>query len=204
MSLSLQAQGTNPPASAYAALTASSKLQHLNISECRLPADVWQHLFPSSRLLPNLQAVDITMTQCVWQQPDRFPPFTECSRLVSCCPGLQSLKTGPLASSAALLAPLRRLSELRVLHCGWDDGATEVVQAVCQLTALRELGVRGKLSMEEEGWLLQLTQLRQLTKLCCWVTGGPAHEINLAGEVHALTCLGVVSLLVGHKLGPVC
>ena len=37
----LEGEDSSPPASAYAALTASSKLQHLDIRECILPAGVW-------------------------------------------------------------------------------------------------------------------------------------------------------------------
>ena len=48
-----------PPATAYAALTASSKLQHLDISSSKLPAGVWQHVFPPSRQLPHLHILDL-------------------------------------------------------------------------------------------------------------------------------------------------
>jgi hypothetical protein len=40
----------NPPAAAFAAITASSKLRHLDISGCTLPAGVWQHIFPAGSL----------------------------------------------------------------------------------------------------------------------------------------------------------
>jgi hypothetical protein len=48
-----------PPAAAYAALTASSKLRHLDVSRCTLPEEVWQHLFPTSRKLPHLQSLNL-------------------------------------------------------------------------------------------------------------------------------------------------
>jgi hypothetical protein len=48
-----------PPAAAYAALTASSKLQQLDISSCVLPAGVWQYVFPVGRQLPHLQKFDM-------------------------------------------------------------------------------------------------------------------------------------------------
>jgi hypothetical protein len=64
--LQAAAQGnsnSNPPAAAYAALTASSKLQHLVISGCKLPAGSWQHLFPAGKQLPGLQTLDISSVE---------------------------------------------------------------------------------------------------------------------------------------------
>jgi hypothetical protein len=49
------------PAPAYAALTASSKLDQLNISECTLPEGAWQYIFPTTGpcKLPHLQQLCI-------------------------------------------------------------------------------------------------------------------------------------------------
>lgn len=44
-----------PPAEAYAALTASSNLQYLDISGCKLPTAAWPHIFQDGRQLPHLQ-----------------------------------------------------------------------------------------------------------------------------------------------------
>jgi hypothetical protein len=49
-----------PPAAAYSALTASSKLQHLDIRGCTVPAGVWQHVFPPRRQLPHLRSLNIS------------------------------------------------------------------------------------------------------------------------------------------------
>jgi hypothetical protein len=49
-----------PPAAAYAALTASSKLQHLDISRATMPAGAWQHVFPAGRQLPHLRVLGIS------------------------------------------------------------------------------------------------------------------------------------------------
>jgi hypothetical protein len=49
----------NSSAAAFSALTASSKRQHLNFSECKLPANVWQHIFIIGRQLPHLQSLVI-------------------------------------------------------------------------------------------------------------------------------------------------
>jgi hypothetical protein len=40
----LQITSSSAPTAACAALTASSKLQHLDIRECTLPADVWEQV----------------------------------------------------------------------------------------------------------------------------------------------------------------
>ena len=84
-------EGSNPPASAYAALTASSKLQQLNIGACTLPAGVWQHMFPTGRQLPNLQSLNIS---CIKQPSGSYAQTPEATRLVSCCPCLHSLRLG--------------------------------------------------------------------------------------------------------------
>jgi L-arabinose isomerase len=64
------------------------------------------------------------------------------------------------------------------------------LQAVCQLTGLRQLYVFGSERMEE-GSFLQLTQLKQLTKLHCSTLdadGLPlAEEVDLTGVVYCRT-----------------
>jgi hypothetical protein len=59
LSCCVMVEGSNPPAGAFTALTASSKLQHLDIRCCRLPAGVWQHIFPAGRQLPQLRGLHI-------------------------------------------------------------------------------------------------------------------------------------------------
>jgi hypothetical protein len=49
------AEHTNPPAAAYSALTASSKLQHLSMYGCTMLQGLWQHVFPTGRQLPHLR-----------------------------------------------------------------------------------------------------------------------------------------------------
>jgi hypothetical protein len=188
----------NPPALAYAALTASSKLQHLDISSFTLPAHVWQHLFPAGRQLLNLQSLNIGGVR----QPGDYALPPECSRLVSCCPSLQSLQLGSLGRSAELLAQLQGLSRLQALHCNWEGATSEVVQAVCQLTGLKVLQVWGHARMKDEGTLLQLTQLKQLTMLHYELTTGFFDDgIHLSGEVNTSHC---IVLDCGVSLLPPC
>jgi hypothetical protein len=180
--------GGNPPASAYAALTASSKLQYLDIWYQTLPAGVWQHVFPAGRQLPNLQTLKFSCWTfflfSFWGNYKELNPAPEGSRLVSCCPGLQSLHLGSLQCSAELLAPLQGLSRLQTLECYLRDATVEVVQAVCQLTGLRELTVTGSVCEEQGGSLMHLAQLKQLTKLdlSCWFPGKSRSPVKLSGE----------------------
>jgi hypothetical protein len=68
---SLRSQDPSPPAAAYSALTASSKLRHLGVSFCTLPAGVWQHILPAGRQLPKLQGFDIGWVDLA--SGDQFP-----------------------------------------------------------------------------------------------------------------------------------
>ena len=72
--------GSDNSAAAYSALTASSKLQHLNI-ECCMPAQAWEHMLPAGKQLPHLRTL---YASCL-------PDITH---LASCCPGLQSVRVG--------------------------------------------------------------------------------------------------------------
>ena len=154
-----------PAAAAYAALTASNKLACLDLRRCTLPEGVWQHVFPAGRQLAHLQELDISEVYL----PNRsLAAAPEGSRLVSCCSGLQMLNMQHLTLSAELIAQLPALTGLTALELRPEDGTYgsmgEGLEAVCQLTGLREL----TLCFEEaagEGLLLQLTQLKQLTRL---------------------------------------
>jgi hypothetical protein len=150
------------PAAAYAALTASSKLQHLDIRRCLLAEGVWQHIFPQGRAgrqLPHLSCLDIGDVH----HAQGLASAPEGSRLVSCCPGLQSLYMQGLLYSSQLLADLPKLSGLQQLTLWPCNRSSEGLEVVCQLTGLRELHVTDPTTAE--GLLLQLTQLKQLTRL---------------------------------------
>jgi hypothetical protein len=142
-------------------LTASSKLQHLNLAFCTLPASAWQHMFPAARQLPHLEFLKVGHIK---QPGGSYVPAPEGSRLVSCCPGLQSLHMEDLQYNAERLAPLSGLSLLHTLHLATDDPtAAEGMETVCQLIGLRELQLHVPCAVE--GLPLQLTQLQQLTSL---------------------------------------
>jgi hypothetical protein len=147
------------PAAAYAALTASSKLQHLDLSWCTLPAGVWRCMFPAGRQLQHLRVLDVSDVKHS-SSPAEAP---DCNLLASCCPGLHSLNLKDLQYSAGLLTPLARLSSLQMLNLIPACESGEGLEVVGQLTWLRELWLRDP-SMER-GILMSLTQLRQLTYL---------------------------------------
>jgi hypothetical protein len=192
----------HPPTSDFSALTASSKLQHLDVSCCTLPAGVWQHLFPAGRQLPHLQSLDISYVK--HSMYGAYAAAPEGSILVSCCPGLQSLDMRGLQYNAELLASLQELSELHTLSLTLDDHdhtAENGVQAVCQLTGLRELRMDLPCFVDVTR-LLQLTQLQQLTALTCdgpWAVVGWRRKVRLVSKVgnsddmrYFPTCLAVL------------
>ena len=141
-----------PPAAAFAALTASSKLQHLDVSECKLPEGVWQYMFPAGRQLPHLMTLAFSAAA------------PEGGRLVSCCPALQSLAIAKLECTGDLLSSLQGLSGLHTLHLEPSWCNCEGFQGVVQLEGLRKLKVLNPSHFADK-LLLQLTQLQHLTSL---------------------------------------
>jgi hypothetical protein len=76
------------PVASYSALTASSRLRHLQISACKLPTGVWQHVFPAGRQLPHLHSLDVDSNELPSGGHATAP---DGQRLVSCCPSLRLL-----------------------------------------------------------------------------------------------------------------
>jgi hypothetical protein len=163
----------DPPVAAYSALTASSKLQLLDVSHCHMPAGVWQHVFSTGRQLPYLTSLNIT---------DVREPL-EGSRLVSCCPSLQALYVRRrVGGRSELLASLHELSALHTLHLTAEVGsAAATLQMVCQLTGLRELDVNSHEAVTEG--VLQLSKLKQLTSLYYYEPGMGLKSVSLTCEV---------------------
>jgi hypothetical protein len=163
------------PVAAYSALTASSKLQHLDLSSSHLPAGalVWPHVFPIGRQLPHSRELNLSYVHKSEEMLalDTGHLALKGSRLVSCCPGLQNLSLMGFQYSAELLATLQGLSGLHTLACAASDetGEAVTVEAVrtidelCQLTRLRCLKLRAPGVTRE--LLLQLTHLQNLTEL---------------------------------------
>ena len=159
LSLNCTLEATAPAAADYSALTASSNLRLLDVRDCTVPVGAWQHIFPSGRQLPHLQVLEIGEMHT----PEGPAAAPEGSRLVSCCPGLQTLSMQQLQYSSELLAPLTGLSSLQELSLEPKNSLGEGLEVVCQLTGLRRLEL--ELPIEAGDQLLQLTQLQQLTHL---------------------------------------
>jgi hypothetical protein len=187
-----------PPAAAYAALTASSQLQHLDISRSYVPEGVWQHMFIAGRQLPHLQKLNIAHVD---HPGDGIPAAPEGSRLVSCCPGLQSLDMQGLQHSAGLFSALQGLSGLHRL-CLQPWGSSVGLEGVCQLTGLLDLEVNEG-CRPTEGLLLQLTQLKQLTYLTYGCTA-PHRNVWLSFPdyfhkvSYAEGCLSHAHIIISH------
>jgi hypothetical protein len=135
----------------YAALTASSQLQALELLDCGMAATAAEHMFAAGRSLPHLTEL------CV--SPARFWPamadladawlehaadLRDCSlvvwpavvrQMVACCPALHGLGTLVLEEGivASDLAPLLQLTALTWLDIGGpdcDNAATQVLAAM--------------------------------------------------------------------------
>jgi hypothetical protein len=133
---SFQARAGGPPAAAYAALTASSRLQQLDLRCCAIPAGAWQHLFHAGRQLPHLQYLDVSLVK---QPTGGYAAIPDISRLVSCCPSLQCLNLKGLQCEPALLQGLSGLHTLHTLHLTAAEPMQQTLDAVCQLTGLKQL-----------------------------------------------------------------
>jgi hypothetical protein len=156
----------------YSALTASSNLRELHISNSSIPGTAWAHVFSAGRSLPQLLSFSTR------QYDGRGPAPMGCAditRLASCCPALKELwidicaevslsplqsltaltslllEVGPV-SPAVIRSNLAALSQLRDLRFG-------ISQPVPGPDSVAGLGVQG---------LLPLTALTGLTFLWTW------------------------------------
>lgn len=168
----MDTEETYPVAAAFSALTASSKLRNLTISECMLPEGIWQHVFPTGRRLPHLTSLDISHPKDEDDSEDSSEDAEDpcedpvaapdAEYLVRCCPGLLSLNMLGLQSSTESLATLQELTKLQKL-C-FHIEAWHRVQELSGLTGLRHLEIVVEESQrDEKGLPMQLTELQQLT-----------------------------------------
>lgn len=134
--------GGNLLAAAYATLTASSQLQHLDIPNSRLPVGVWQHVFPVGRQLSQLTCLNINWIDHPSSDAAAAP---EGSLLVGCCPALQCLSMRTLQYSTEYLTQLQGLTALHSLSVSANLAFAATVgadrQATGQQPVPRELEV---------------------------------------------------------------
>jgi hypothetical protein len=195
-----------PPATAYAALTASSKLQHLNLSSCTLPTGVWQHVFPTRRQLPHLRRLAVAYidhpdssapTEGDAEMTDDEQPLAEHvtqpgaaaipdgHRLVSCCRGLQSLDLRCLQYSGELLTPLTALKGLSELSLASSPSPPGGLDVLGWMTGLRRLELFD--AHDDVNLLMKLAPLRQLT----YLNYGGLDRQDIACSVVSAGCVSI-------------
>ena len=130
-----------PPISAqYSAITASSRLMHLELSGCLLPAGVWQHVFPAGRTLLHLSSVllgHVGVRTTTASQPALAAG--DVAQLARCCPGLQELQLWRQLQPHADLEGLQQLPELTRLWLA--DVGPGVISHLATLKGLRDVYV---------------------------------------------------------------
>jgi hypothetical protein len=172
-----------PPAGpAYSALTASSRLVQLTICDTSCPQGVWPYVFPTSRKLPHLTALELrpVNNDCAdlpsWSAADL-------RNLVSCCPslcaaGALSLQHGPCVSE---LHKLTALTRLRLYYCQDDPDSFEgSMRSLAAVTRLRDLEVLHHTADVIVASLLPLTSLTALTKLRAQFDSAFEHGVHIS------------------------
>ncbi|WIA31979.1 hypothetical protein OEZ86_002833 [Tetradesmus obliquus] len=166
-------------ASDYAALTASSQLEKLQLTMCGIAGSAAEHMFAAGRLLPQLHSISI---QSEFENPwfptedkDSDDEDDDCAlvlgpgdaaRLAACCPGLQALGTLAVEAdvTAADLLPLLQLTALTRLELGGHGCGDDVAQQVlAKMTGLVHLEVLYCPSLTPSG----CAHLTSLTALTC-------------------------------------
>jgi hypothetical protein len=147
----------------YSALTASSKLQELEISAGVVEGAAWAHVFPAGRQLSQLRMLSLGFGR----DPDPLDS-TAIARLAICCPAVEYLVLTP--AEDASLAPVRSLTALTHLHVGSVSPAVirSDLAAMSQLQSL-DVSVSGVAADGDASSGLQhlvpLTALTRLTHL---------------------------------------
>jgi hypothetical protein len=180
-----------PPGPAYSALTASSSLVELDLSDAELPTGVWPYVFPSSCKLPHLTSLlfgawhdnidDAVVTHPRWSAAD-FPS------LVSCCPSLRCVEN-------MFLQPGLHVSELHKLtsltHVGLyyssdsGDGCSEIIRGLAVISQLHSLDMETQTPEFFELPMASLLPLISLTALThfhsSWGTMNPNVDLRTTG-----------------------
>jgi len=160
---------TNWPVTAatYSGLTASSKLQRLDLNSFDMPPGIWLHVFPPGRQLPALQKLRVLHDDA--ERTFEHPPALalgsdDFSCLVNCCPGLQEVGIG--VQPGAQLAGLASASGLTSLSVDLvDEESFTSLGALSRLVRLQALAVDvvGPFSPCSLLYLTTLTALTSLT-----------------------------------------
>jgi hypothetical protein len=156
---SLKDAGGVAPA-AYAALTHSSHLQQLDISNASLPRAAWLHVFRAGQQLPQLHS--LWLPKGVLPQP---LAAYEVQALAHCCPALAHLDGGGMLAIEVGLSSLTGLTQLRARQAA---GRTQAA-ALGPLARLQVLDLTPSMSSRSKKWVQwdfqPLVQVPLLTRL---------------------------------------
>lgn len=148
--------------SAYAALTASSKLRSLVVHCYTLPVDAWRHVFPQGRVCGSCESL-ITDHNHHWS-------VEGVSSMVRCLTGLRELHIGVRdAAAAAALYPLKLTQLWLVVRWSSQADAEACIRALAALTSLCTLSFELLPSYQfvsSRDNMLPLLALTRLTHLC--------------------------------------
>ena len=173
-------------ASAFTAITASSRLQGLTLVMDGLPAGIWQAVFNRQQQLPQLQSVMVGPggSHFADLQGPAATDFSQedISMLVDCCPGLQRLDVD-LQPGGVQLSALSQLTALTALSI---HKATEVsVKSLSALLRLQELSVHAVQPVSAPAMAF-LTALRQLRHLDVASRGADGTFVTFDSKVSSL------------------
>jgi hypothetical protein len=152
-----------PLGAAYAAITASSKLQCLHIEDGDELCGAWQYMCPEGRSLPALRKFTLSPSPLLNPAPPPAMSQADVSRLVRCCPGVVDAVV--TVSQGVQLGQLGQLSSLTKLAVE-GAGASGSLPSLSAVTGLRHLSAMDT-HYPQQSQLLPLTALRQLTALLC-------------------------------------
>jgi hypothetical protein len=183
------------PADIFAAVTASTTLQELDLSSSYLASAAWQHMFPAGRQLLHLHTLWLG-----WSGYNiAVAGAAEVASLVQCCPALRSLQ----ACHVLPVEPsLSRLQHLTCLHALQAQGAAQAL-SLGSLTLLRQLKLSNNHAGQAKKWkrqdlqpLLQLPHLTNLSIIACL----PAFTVSDSAAAVLKQLPGLVSLTAGMEL----
>jgi hypothetical protein len=181
-------QGADARAAVFTALTASSKLEHLELRDVVLPPRTWEYLFPPQQQQQQQRSAlrEVAVSDCL--QPEGVEA-DDVGMLITCCQDIQRLElvyapftVPPADMPRELLRPLVQLSQqLTHLTVNYVDDY-DATETLVHLTKLRALKVTTPNSLSELG-LLQLTQLQQLTKLKVYLGAADDKKFEFKQQV---------------------
>jgi hypothetical protein len=171
-----------PPAGpAYSALTASSKLVQLEICDTSFPKGVWPYMFPASRKLSHLTALELR-GETNYIAALSLCSASDLSNLVSCCPSLCAV--GALWLHHGLhvseLHKLTALTRLRVHYYPDDpDCFEDSMRGLAAVSRLQDLEVLHVGSYVKVASLLPLTKLTALTRFQAHIDTGSRLRMDI-------------------------